>query len=442
MRTSRIRLMAGGIVLVLGAAACGGSSSGGGGGGSSNSGGASAPGVTSTTVTIGSTQPLTGPAAPGYSEIAPAANAYFQYINAAGGINGRKIIYKYVDDAYDPSKTVTQTKKLILQDKVFGIFNALGTPTHEQVIDFLNQSKVPDLFVASGCQCWDDPSGHPYTFGWQTDYVVEGKILGDYIKKHFPGKKIAYFYQDDDFGKDGVKGLDMEIPAGQVVTKQSYQVTNPNIAAQVQKIAASKADVVVSFTIPAFTALLKLNSLKVGFNPQLVVSNVGSDPLTLSGLLETYAKQGGATVKGNELIQGIITDAYLSTPGDPSNSWIQLFKKIHDQYDAKAPFDGNVLYGMAVAYTFAQALQAAGQNPTRDGIVAAVEKGIAQGPGTVPFRFSSSSHAGFEGAQIGTIKGTVIQLSGKPMTTDDGSGAVQEFTGTQPTAPSNGIPTG
>jgi ABC-type branched-subunit amino acid transport system substrate-binding protein len=433
MRTSRIRLLAGGAVLTLAAAGCGGGSSGGGGG-------SSAPGVTDKTITIGSTQPLTGPVAPGYSEISAASNAYFKFINANGGINGRTIVYKYVDDAYDPSKTVAQTKQLILQDKVFAIFNALGTPTHEQVIDFLNQQKVPDLFVASGCLCWDDKTKHPYTFGWQTDYTVEGKILGDYIKKNFAGKKVAYFFQNDDFGQNGVKGLDMEIPKSQVVSRQPYQVTNPNIASQAQKLAASKADVVVSFSVPAFTALLKLNMLKVGYNPKLAVSNVGSDPITLSGLLEAFAKQGGASVKGNELVQGIITDAYLSSPADPNDSWIKLFQQIHDKYIAKLPFDGNVLYGMAVAYTFAQALKAAGANPTRDGIVKAIEAGLPQGPGTVPFRFSGSSHAGFTGAQIGVIKGTAVELQGSPMTTDDGSGAVQTSDAQQPTAPSNGIP--
>jgi ABC-type branched-subunit amino acid transport system substrate-binding protein len=434
MRTSQLRLVAGGALVVLAAAACGGGSSGGG------SGSSNAPGVTDTTITIGSTQPLTGPAAPGYSEISAASKAYFDYINTNGGINNRKIIYKFLDDGYDPSKTVTLTKKLVLQDKVFAIFNALGTPTHQQVVDFLNQSKVPDLFVASGCLCWDDVSSHPYTFGWQTDYTVEGKILGDYIKKHFAGKKIAYFYQDDDFGQDGVKGLDMEIPKSMVVAREAYQVTNPNVAAQVAKMQAAKADVVVSFSIPAFTALLQLTSLKLNFKPQLAVSNVGSDPLTLAGLLEAFAKKAGATVKGSDLIQGIITDGYLSSLGDPSNSWIQLFKQIHDQYIPKLPFDGNVLYGMAVAYTFAEALKAAGSNPTRDGIVKAVEAGLPQGPGTVPFRYSDSSHAGFTGAQIGVIKGTAIELQGTPMTTDDGSGPVQSSSAKQPEAPSNGIP--
>jgi len=437
MRTTHMRLLAGGAVMALAAAACGGSSSGGGGGG--GGGGGNATGVTSTTITIGSTQPLTGPAAPGYSEIAPAAKAMFDYINSLGGINGRKITYKYVDDGYNPTNTVSQTQKLILQDKVFAIFNALGTPTHEKVIDSLNSQKIPDLFVASGCLCWDNPSQHPETFGWQTDYTREGKVLGDYVKKNFAGKKIAYFAQADDFGTDGVKGLDMEIPKSQVVARATYQPGNINIASQVAKLA--KADVIVSFSIPAYTALLKLNLLKARVNPQLVVSNVGSDPLTLIGLLEAFAKQGGATVKGSDLIQGLITDSYMVTQADQSNTWIQLFKKVHDQYAPKLPMDGNVQYGMAAAWTFAEAVAKAGKNLTRESLVKAVESGLNPGFGIVPFAFSASSHAGYTGAQIGIVKGTTIELTGQPLTTDDGTGGLTPYTQAQAPAPS-GVPTG
>jgi ABC-type branched-subunit amino acid transport system substrate-binding protein len=432
-----MRLLAGGAVLALAATACGGSSSGGGGGTSAGN----TTGVTSNSITIGSTQPLTGVAAPGYSEIAPAANAMFAYINSLGGINGRKITYKYVDDGYNPTNTVSQTQKLLLQDKVFSIFNALGTPTHEKVIDTLNSQKVPDLFVASGCLCWDNPSAHPETFGWQTDYTREGKILGDYVKKNFAGKKIAYFYQADDFGQDGVKGLNMEIPSSQVVSKQSYQPTNINISSQVAAIAASKADVVVSFSVPAFTALLKLNMLRARINPQLVVSNVGSDPLTLIGLLEAFAKQGGATVKGSDLIQGMVTDSYMVTQADPSNSWIQLFKKVHDQFAPKLPMDGNVQYGMAAAWTFAEAVAKAGKNLTRESLVKAVESGLSPGFGIVPFAFSSSSHAGYTGAQIGIVKGTTVELTGQPQTTDDTNSPLTPYTTAQAPAPS-GVPTG
>lgn len=437
MRTTHMRLLAGGAVMALAAAACGGSSSGGGGGG--GGGGGNATGVTSTTITIGSTQPLTGPAAPGYSEIAPAAKAMFDYINSLGGINGRKITYKYVDDGYNPTNTVSQTQKLILQDKVFAIFNALGTPTHEKVIDSLNSQKIPDLFVASGCLCWDNPSQHPETFGWQTDYTREGKILGDYVKKNFAGKKIAYFAQADDFGTDGVKGLDMEIPKSQVIARATYQPGNINIASQAAKLA--KADVIVSFSIPAYTALLKLNLLRVHANPQLVVSNVGSDPLTLIGLLEAFAKQGGASVKGSDLIQGLITDSYMVTQADQSNTWIQLFKKVHDQFAPTLPMDGNVQYGMAAAWTFAEAVAKVGKNLTRESLVKAVESGLNPGFGIVPFAFSASSHAGYTGAQIGIVKGTTIELTGQPQTTDDGTGGLTPYTQAQAPAPS-GVPTG
>ena len=277
---------------------------------------ASAPGITATTITIGSHQPLTGPAAPGYSEIAPASTAYFAYVNANGGVNGRKIVYKYLDDAYNPTTTATVVRQLVLQDNVYAIFNGLGTPTHLAVQSFLNAQKVPDVFVASGCDCWNAPTTAPETFGWQLDYIREGKILGQYVAKHFAGKKIGYFYQDDEFGMDGVKGLDYEIPKSMVVSRQSYVPTNVNVAPQVAALHASGAQVVVSFSIPAFTALLKLNSLKLGFSPTLVVSNVGSDPITLSGLLEAFAKQGGATVNGNALTAGIITDGYRRPLGD------------------------------------------------------------------------------------------------------------------------------
>jgi len=402
---------------------------------------ASAPGITPTTITIGSHQPLTGPAAPGYSEIAPASNAYFQYVNANGGVYGRKIIYKYLNDAYDPTTTASVVRQLVLQDNVYAIFNGLGTPTHLAVVSFLNSEKVPDVFVASGCECWDNPTTYPETFGWQLDYVREGKILGQYVAQHFKGKKIAYFYQDDEFGMDGVKGLDYEIPASMVVTKQSYVDTNVNIAPQVAALRASGAQVFVSYSIPAFTALLKLYSLKLGYNPTLVVSSVGADPITLGGLVSAFAKQSGTTLNGSALINGIITAGYLPPAGNSSNSWISLFTKVHNEYDAKAPLDGNVLYGMAVAYTFVQAMLKAGRNPTRADLVAAINSGLPQGPMVAPFAYSSTDHDGVTGGYIGIIQNGVVVQQGSVMTTDTtATGPVTAYTGTEQSPPANGIP--
>jgi ABC-type branched-subunit amino acid transport system substrate-binding protein len=430
MTKAPLRLLAVGAVAALAVSACGGGSSGG---------GASAPGVTATTVTIGSHQPLTGVAAPGYDEIAPASNAYFKYVNAHGGVNGRKIVYKYLDDGYDPAKTSTVVHQLVEQDHVFAIFNGLGTPTHEQVVPYLNAQKVPDLFVASGCLCWNSASKDPETFGWQPDYTREGKILGQYIEQHFKGQKIAIFAQDDDFGTDGTNGIKDEVPAGQIATVQTYEpLPTPNIATQVAALQSSGAKIVVSFTVPGYTAALQLTAAALKYQPQYVISNVGSDPLTVSGF-ETAASKGKVT--NGALLQGVITDGYLAAPADASNSWIQLFKKIHDQYIPKLPFDGNVEYGMAAAFTFVEALKAAGNNPTRASIVAAVNKGGFSGPGLVPFAYSNTDHSGYTGTQVGIIHGLAITPVGTPLVTDDSStGAITAYTKTPPSAPSNGIP--
>jgi ABC-type branched-subunit amino acid transport system substrate-binding protein len=402
---------------------------------------ASAPGITPTTITIGSHQPLTGPAAPGYSEIAPASAAYFAYVNAHGGVYGRSIVYKYLNDAYDPTTTASVVRQLVLQDNVYAIFNGLGTPTHLAVVSFLNSQKIPDVFVASGCDCWDQPSTYPETFGYQLDYIREGKILGQYVKQHFAGKKIGYFYQDDEFGMDGVKGLDYEIPSSMVVSRQSYVTTNVNIAPQVAALRASGAQVVVAFSIPAFTALLKLDSLKLGFTPALVVSDVNSDVYTLDGLLESFAKQGGATVNGSQLTDGIITDDYLPTLAETSNSWTALFKMVHDQYDAKEPWDGNAYYGEAVAYLFVQAMFKAGRNPTRADLVAAINSGLPQGPALVPYAYSSTDHDGITGAEMAVMENGGLTLQGPVLVTDaTPTGAITSYTGSEQTAPASGVP--
>jgi ABC-type branched-subunit amino acid transport system substrate-binding protein len=415
-------------------AACSGSSTSGGG---STTNQASAPGITANSVTLGSTQPLTGPAAPGYSEIAPASNAYFQYVNDHGGVFGRQIKYDYQDDGYNPSNTSSVTRKLVLQDNVFGIFNGLGTPTHLAVIDYLNAKKVPDLFVASGCDCWNNVSKYPYTFGWQTDYTIEGKILGQYVDQNLAGKKVGYFYQNDEFGLDGVKGMDQKISGSNVVTRQNYVPTNTNITAQIAALQASGAQVVGAFSIPAFTALALLTAAKLNYHPTWVISNVGTDVPTLTGLLSTFSN--GAA--GVALLEGIVTDAYLPVLTDTANSWNRLWKQVHDKYVPNLPFDGNVIYGMSVAYTFVQALKAAGRNPTRASIVSTIQNTkLTGGPGLVPFGYSSSNHLGYLGVQMATIgSGGSVSTVGPPYVSSD-NGGISKYSGSPATAPSNGIP--
>ncbi len=404
--------------------------------GSSSS--SSVPGVTSTSITFGTHQPLTGPAAPGYSEIAPASQAFFDYVNAHGGVYGRKITLLTKNDEYNPAKTVTVTHELVLQDNVFGIFEGLGTPTHTKVVGFLNSSKVPDMFVASGCPCWDNGAAQPYTFGWQPNYTIEGKILGQYIKQHFAGKKVGVFYQDDDFGNGGLTGIKDEVPASQIVSTQPYQPGTTDVAPQISAIKAAGAEVMVDFTVPIYTALGQLTSFTLGYKPQLVVSNVGIDPTTVGGLLKTFSK-GKA---GTELIEGAITDGYLPSSSDLSNPWIALFKKIHDEYDSSAPFDGNVEYGMANAYTLVQALTMAGKDLTREDLVKVVNEKGAQlkGPGLVPFRYSTTVHGGYSGVEMGQVRNGQIVLFGGPLVTEPtASGAITPYTVPQQGPPTSGV---
>ncbi|TME55280.1 MAG: ABC transporter substrate-binding protein [Chloroflexi bacterium] len=398
---------------------------------------ASAPGITATTITVGSHQPLTGPAASGYSEISQASNAYFRWVNDHGGVYGRQIKYLYVDDGSDPQATSTVIRKLVLQDKVFALFNGFGTPTHLAVVDYLTSEKVPDLFVASGCDCWNQPAKYPQTFGWQPDYIIEGKVTGKYVKDNFSGQKVGYLYQDDDFGQGGVSGLDSQISPGNVVSREKYVPTNTDLAPQLATLRQAGATVVVLYTTPPFTAITLLTAAGMHYNPTWVVSSVGADPTTLGGLLLNYSN--GAV--GAQALNGIVTSGYLPATSDTSNDWVVLFRQIHDKYIASLPFDGNVEYGMAVAYSFVQLMSKAGRNPSRQDVVTALQKGqLDQGPGLVPFGYSSSNHLGYQGVRMAVIQDGAAHYTGSVYVATV-SGSVTSCSGcASKTMPANGIP--
>src|SRR5437764_6183875 len=373
---------------VLLAAACSG------GGGSTSTGG-SVPGVTAGEVIVGTHQPLTGPAAAGYSKISAATKAYFDYVNANGGVFGRKITYKVMDDGYNPANTQQVVRQLVLQDKVFAILNGLGTPTHTGVLDFLNTNKVPDLFVASGSLSWNQPAKYQYTFGYNPDYTIEGKIIANYVKANFAGRKVCVFGQHDDFGADGLKGVQAVLGANGIAHSETYDVTNTNVAPAIGALKQAGCQVTVSFSVPGFTALALGTAARTGFRTQWVVSNVGADYATLSGLLKAA---------GAPLLEGVLSTSYLPAVDDTTNPWIALFRKLNDQYNNAAPFDGNVEYGFSVGYLFVQALRAAGRNLTRQGIVQAVEKGGFTGPGLAPFRYARNDHSGYRGLQMAKVQ--------------------------------------
>ncbi|WP_406191522.1 MULTISPECIES: ABC transporter substrate-binding protein [unclassified Streptomyces] len=397
--------------------------------------------MSDTTVTIGSHTSLTGPIAVAASQIAPASKAYFDYVNSNGGIHGRKIIFNYRDDAYSPDNTVRVVRSLVERDKVFAVMGGFGTVTHQAVVDYLNDKKVPDLFPISGCPCWNNPEKFPYLFGWYSDYRREGKILGSYINKNFPGKRVAYLYQDDDLGKSGVAGLDTVIPRISVVARESYQPSFNDITQQMQAIDRAKADVIVSFSLPSYTALLRLAQQKSGNTAKLVVSYSGSDPTTLSSLLESAAPGDGPRGEGNPLIQGIVTDAWLVPIAETSNKWIQLVKMIRDRYLPGQPLTRYTEIGVATAYLFVQALQRTGRDLTRQSLVETLEKGgFSSGPGVTPLDYSRTSHAGYTGTQIGVIKGNAIVPQGTPLTTDSEDGPVQPYTAPSAPPPANGLP--
>jgi branched-chain amino acid transport system substrate-binding protein len=413
------------ITLLVTATAC--SSDEGGGG----SGRGPVPGVTDTEIVVGTHMPLTGPAAAGYSKIAPATKAYFDYVNANGGVHGRKITYKIMDDGYNPANTQQVVRQLVLQDKVFAVLNGLGTPTHSGVLDFLHSNRVPDLFVASGSRNWDQPERYPNTFGFNPDYTVEGKILGQHVKTALPGKKVCFLGQNDDFGRDSLAGVEKALGAAAIVAKDTYVTSNTNVAPQIGKFKAAGCQVVVLATVPGFTALSIGTAARLGFRPQWVVSNVGADQPTL-------AKQLGQAAG---LLEGMIGLNYLPMQNDSANPWIQLFTKINRDHNGNAPFDGNTVYGMAVGYLFVQVLLAAGKELTRDSVLEAVRKGGYQGPGLVPLRFSDKDHSGYGGGRLTKVSGGQQAYFGPAYETDEADGPVNEYTAQPVAPPANGVPT-
>ncbi|MCR2819481.1 ABC transporter substrate-binding protein [Microbacterium sp. zg.Y1090] len=349
-------------------------------------------GVTDTTVTIGTHTPLTGPAAAGYSSISAASNAYFDYLNDQGGVNGRTIEYIVKDDGYNPANSQTVVRELVQQDEVFAILNGLGTATHQSVLDFLDQNSVPDLFVASGSTAWNQPDTYPNTFGFNADYVVEGAALGQYAADEFPDAAVCMLGQDDDFGDEFLEGLELALGADGITEVQRYSVSNQDVTAQIGALQGAGCDIVTLATINGFTALAVGTAAQLGWFPQWFASSSGADYPTLVGYLgEDMAPK---------LLQGFTGTNYLPMADD---EWVELFREINTEYNGDAPFDGNTIFGMSVAYVFAEALAAAGENPTRESLVAAVQSGDLVGNGILPLAFGPDSHAAYLGVGITTV---------------------------------------
>ncbi len=301
----------------------------------------------------------------------------------------------------------------------------LGTPTHSAVVDFLNSEGVPDLFVSSGSLQWgDDPEAKPYTFGWQPDYEIEGKIIGQYIAENMPDAKVGLFLQDDDLGVDSEKGVRQYLDK-QIVAVERYTSGNTDVAPQIAGLQAKGADLVLGFNTPSYTALSQLVAMKLNYKPQWFYSSIGSDPELVGSLLARFSE---GAVEGGGALDGVMTSEYIPGVDTPDNPWTQLWQKVWDEHGKEGELTNYRIYGMSHAYAFVQALMAAGENPTRDGIVDALEQvgGELEGPQLAPFRYSADGHMGISGVQLVEIEGNATSELTPVLTTDIGDAPIEE----------------
>ena len=332
------------------------------------SGGGGDPGVTSNSILIGATVPLSGPAA-AYGTIAKASDAYFHYVNDNGGVNGRQISYKYLDDAYNPAQTVPLTKQLVEQDGVFLTFGGLGTQDQTSVRDYLNSKKVPQIIVATGATTFAaEFEKYPYTYGWQPVYQGESLIYAQYLMKNSPNAKVGVIYQNDDYGQDYLDGLTKGLgnkAAEMIVDKESNDVGAPDLSSQILKLKNSGADTLFVFETPSPAIKALVSTYQAGWHPTIFLNSV-SAPVP-------YVQAAQKAAGDDSAVNGIITVVYTKDSVDPAqanDAGIQLFKQIMGKYypDGKVEDNFNV-YGMATAWSLVDMLKKAGPNLTRQAVL-------------------------------------------------------------------------
>ncbi len=319
-------------------------------------------GATDKEIKIGNINPYSGPAS-SYSSYGKAQAGYFKMINDQGGINGRKINFISLDDNYAPPKTLEQARKLVEQDKVLFLFATLGTPTNSAIHKYMNQKKVPHLFVQTGASKWGDPKNFPWTMGWQPNYFSEGKVFAQAILEGQPNGKIAVLYQNDDFGKDYLSGLEAGLgdKKNMIVARETYEVTDPTVDSQMVKLKASGADVFINVAVPKFAAQAIKKAAELSWKPThylvQVASSLGST-LTPAGLDNSV---------------GLITTAFFKDPSDPQWKDDKAFLEYQDWFKkympGSDPTDSFYIQGYINAQTVAQVIKQAGNNLTRENIM-------------------------------------------------------------------------
>jgi branched-chain amino acid transport system substrate-binding protein len=375
-------------------------------------------GATDTEIKIGNIMPYSGPAS-AYGVIGKTEQAYFNKINAEGGINGRKINFISQDDGYSPPKTVEQARKLVESDEVLLIFNSLGTPPNSAIQKYMNSKKVPQLFVATGATKWNDPKDFPWTMGWQPNYQSEAQIYAKYILKNHANAKIAVLYQNDDYGKDYLKGFKDGLgakAASLIVVEESYETTEPSIDSHIVRLKASGADVFFNITTPKFAAQAIKKNAEIGWKPLHFLNNVSASI--------------GSVIKpaGMEASQDIISSAYLKDPTDPQwkdDAGMKGWNAFLDKYFPEADrADASVMYGYTVAQGLVYVLKSCGNDLTRENIMkqAAGIKDLVL-PGLLPgikVNTSATDFAPISSVQLMRFKGQTWERFGDIISSDVG----------------------
>ena len=340
---------------------------------------AATPGVTSSSITIGGTFPMTGVASL-YAPIPRGMDTYFNFINARKGpdgkkgVYGRKIVWKYYDDVYNPANTVQLTNQLILQDKVFAIVGSLGTDSNIAIRPILNQRKIPQIFIATGASYWGlSYKDFPWTIGWQPDYIAEGIAYGRWIVKNAPNAKIAVLYQNDDYGKDYLRGLKIGLArkTSLIVSEQGYEITDASYASQISRQKASGADTWVLLTTPTPTVRAIATAKALAWKPNTLVINSVS---AIDTVMAAAVARAGA-----DFVAGAISTTYLKNVTNPKyakDPWVRQYRRLVSKYGPQGVEvnNGNTYYGVAKAYDIVKVLYLAGKHPTRQSLMAATLK--------------------------------------------------------------------
>ena len=321
------------------------------------------PGATDTEIKIGNIMPYSGPAS-SYGVIGKTEEAYFKMINDRGGINGRKVNFVSYDDAYSPPKAVEQVRKLVESDEVLLVFNPLGTPSNTAIQKYLNSKKIPQLFVATGATKWNDPKNFPWTMGWQPSYQSEAQIYAKWLMKEKPDAKVAILYQNDDFGKDYLKGTKDGFGAKgatSIIMEESYEISEPSIDSHIVKIKAANPDVLLIYTTPKFGAQTIKKTAELGWKPLQIITNVSA---SVGSVMQPA---------GFDNAQGVLSAAYAKDGADPQWANDPNMKKWAEFLDKYMPgadkTDGGYVYGYGAAQTLAKVLEMCGDDLTRANVM-------------------------------------------------------------------------